>query len=88
MRIIIGISKKINKIDRDERGMIIYTQFDSYTLVDIEKELGIEIVGDTKVKIAIEEDEEPWDEIPEDVTDDTMKEIDDNVDPNYIKEEK
>ena len=54
----------------------------------IEKELGVEIVGDTKVKIAIEEDEEPWDEIPEDVTDDTMKEIDDNVDPNYIKEEK
>ena len=32
------ISKKITKIDRDERGMIIYTQFDSYTLVDIEKE--------------------------------------------------
>ena len=56
--------------------------------IDIEKELGIEIVGDTKVKVAIEEDEEPWDEIPEDVTDDTMKEIDDNVDPNYIKEEK
>lgn len=26
--------------------------------------------------------------LPEDVTDDTMKEIDDNVDPNYIKEEK
>ena len=57
-------------------------------VIDIEKELGVEIVGDTKVKIAIEEDEEPWDEIPEDVTDDTMKEIDDNVDPNYIKEEK
>ena len=32
------ISKKITKIDRDERGMIIYTQFDSYTLVDREKE--------------------------------------------------
>ena len=30
---------------------------------DIEKELGIEIVGDTKVKIAIEEDEDPWDDI-------------------------
>ena len=28
--------------------------------IDIEKELGIEIVGDTKVKVAIEEDEEPW----------------------------
>ena len=50
--------------------------------------MGVEIVGDTKVKIAIEEDEDPWDEIPEEVTDDTLKEIDDNVDPNYIKEEK
>ena len=29
---------------------------------DIEKELGIEIVGDTKVKVAIEEDEDPWDD--------------------------
>ena len=49
---------------------------DNTIVIDIEKELGVEIVGDTKVKIAIEEDEEPWDEIPEDVTDDTMKEID------------
>lgn len=60
----------------------------SSIIVVIEKELGIEIVGDTKVKIAIEEDEEPWDEIPEEVSDDTLKEIEDNVDPNYIKEEK
>ena len=55
--------------------------------IDIEKELGIEIVGDTKVKIAIEEDEEPWDEIPEEVTEETEKEIEENIDPNYIKEE-
>ena len=61
---------------------------DNTIVIDIEKELGVEIVGDTKVKIAIEEDEEPWDEIPEEVTDDTLQEIDDNVDPNYIKEEK
>ena len=56
--------------------------------IDIEKELGVEIVGDTKVKIAIEEDEEPWDEIPEEVTEETEKEIEENIDPNYIKEEK
>ena len=61
---------------------------DNTIVIDIEKELGVEIVGDTKVKIAIEEDEEPWDEIPEEVTDDTLQEIDDNIDPNYIKEEK
>ena len=61
---------------------------DSTIVIEIEKELGVEIVGDTKVKIAIEEDEEPWDEIPEEVTDEVLKEIDDNVDPNYIKDEK
>lgn len=55
---------------------------------DIEKELGVEIVGDTKVKIAIEEDEEPWDELPEEVNEEVLQEIDDNVDPDYIKEEK
>ena len=46
------------------------------------------LVGDTKVKIAIEEDEEPWDDIPEEVTEETEKEIEENIDPNYIKEEK
>lgn len=56
--------------------------------IDIEKELGIEIVGDTKVKIAIEETEEPWDDIFDDVDENTEKEIEDNIDPNYIKEEK
>ena len=56
--------------------------------IEIEKELGVEIVGDTKVKVAIEEDEEPWDELPEEVTEETEKEIEENIDPNYIKEEK
>ena len=56
-------------------------------VIEIEKELGIEIVGDTKVKIAIEEDEEPWDVIDEEVTNEVEKEIDDSIDPNYIKEE-
>ena len=43
----------------------------------IEKELGVEIVGEGKVKIAIEEDELPWDEV-----------YDENVevDENYIKD--
>ena len=56
--------------------------------IEIEKELGVEVVGDTKVKVAIEEDEEPWDELPEEVTEETEKEIEENIDPNYIKEEK
>lgn len=51
---------------------------------DIEKELGIELVGDTKMKIAIEDDEEPWDILDDDITDETLKEIDESVDENYL----
>ena len=50
---------------------------------DIEKELGVEIVGETKMKISIEEDEEPWEEIDDELTEDMEKEID-KVDENYI----
>ena len=52
---------------------------------NIEKELGVEIVGETKVKIAVEEDEDPWDEIVDDVDDKVMDEIDKNIDEEYIK---
>lgn len=47
--------------------------------LNIEKELGVEIVGESKVKIAIEEDEMPWDDLYDD--DQTI----DNVDEEYIK---
>ena len=58
---------------------------DSNTIsFNIEKELGVEIVGETKVKIAIEEDEDPWEEIVDDVDEETLKEIDEKVDENYI----
>ena len=60
---------------------------DSTIVIEIEKELGVEIVGDTKVKIAIEEDEEPWDEIDEDLTEDIEKEITESINLDYIKEE-
>lgn len=55
---------------------------------DIEKELGVEIVGETKFKIGVEDDEEPWDEILDDVDESTLKDIDNNVDENYIEESK
>lgn len=61
---------------------------DNSIVIEIEKELGVEIVGDTKVKIAIEEDEEPWDEIDEEVTEEIEQEITESIDPDYIKEEK
>lgn len=49
--------------------------------LSIEKELGIEIVGEGKVKIAIEEDELPWDDIYEEDTVEVINEtyINDNV---------
>ena len=50
----------------------------------IEKELGVEIVGDTKIKIAIEEDEEPWDEIIDPVKKEDLEKIDE-VNDEYIK---
>ena len=54
--------------------------------LEIEKELGIELIGDTKVKVAIEEDEEPWDILGEEKKEeDTLKEID-NIDENFINE--
>lgn len=53
---------------------------------DIEKELGVELVGETKVKIAIEDDEEPWEEIEDEPTEEVMQEIDNQVNENYIEE--
>ena len=59
-------------------------------IIEIEKELGIEIIGDTKVKIAVEEDEEPWDIITDEndieYTEDIDKEIDNNIKEDYLKE--
>ncbi len=52
---------------------------------DIEKELGVEIVGEAKVKIAVEDDEEPWDEIvDDDEVEDSLDKIDKEVDENYL----
>ena len=53
----------------------------------VEKELGIEIVGDTKVKIAYDEEEDPWDIIPDDNTEEinqAEKEIDEQVNEEYL----
>jgi spore coat protein E len=51
---------------------------------EIEKELGIELVGDTKVKIAVEEEEEPWDIIDDDASSQIDNEIDNSVNENFI----
>ena len=56
--------------------------------IEIEKELGVEIVGDTKVKIAIEEDEDAWDILDDDFTSDVEEEINNTVKEDFIDENK
>jgi len=53
-------------------------------LFDIEKELGVEVVGETKVKIAIEEEEDPWDIIDDELSSKDIEEID-KVKDDFIK---
>lgn len=56
--------------------------------VEIEKELGIEVVGDTKIKVPIEEEEDPWDLIDdEEFNDNVSREIDSSVKRDYLKED-
>lgn len=52
---------------------------------DIEKELGVEIVGEKKIKISIEDDEEPWEDLIDDVDDDVLDEIEQEVDTDYLE---
>ncbi len=53
-------------------------------LFTIEKELGVEIVGETKMKIAIEEDEDPWDVIEDEVSEEELNTIDEEVKEEYL----
>lgn len=50
--------------------------------IEIEKELGLEIIGDTKVKISSVDEEETWDSL-----DSEAEEEIDKVNQNYIDEE-
>ena len=78
--IIIRSLKQPNCISAKENGKSI--------VIEIEKELGIEIVGDTKVKIAVEDDEEPWDIIGDDeYTEETGKDIENSINENYLKDD-
>ena len=59
-------------------GKIVYT---------IEKDLGIEIVGDTKVKIAIDEDEDDWDILDdENNSSEVEKQIDEEVQEEFLND--
>lgn len=50
--------------------------------LEIEKELGLEIIGDTKVKIASVEEEDNWD-----ILDDSEDNEIDKINTNYLNEE-
>lgn len=54
---------------------------DSSVLLDIEKEMGVEIVGDAKVKISVEDDYDDYEEITDE---EDVDEIIENVDENYL----
>lgn len=51
----------------------------------IEKELGVELVGDVKVKIETNDEEDPWDEIVEAKKENLEEKIDD-INENYLDE--
>ena len=48
----------------------------------VEEELGIELIGDTKVKILADDNMDDWEEIVDES--DAMKEIDETVDEDYL----
>ena len=56
--------------------------------LEIEKELGVEIVGDTKVKIAIEEDEDSWDILDDEYDSNIDKEIENSIKEDFIENKK
>ncbi len=52
--------------------------------LEIEKELGIEIIGDTKVKISLVEYEETWDDLDKPAKEDLVI---DKINPNYLNKD-
>lgn len=78
--IIVRSLKQPNCINAEKEGKTIK--------IEIEKEIGIEIVGDTKIKVAVEDDEEPWDIIEDNkYTEEVEKEINDSIKEDYLKKE-
>lgn len=52
----------------------------------VQKELGVEIVGDVKVKIAYDEEEDPWEVIMDEVDDSDIKNAEDKIDQEVNEE--
>ena len=58
---------------------------DNKIVYSVEEELGIELVGDTKVKILVDDNMDDWEEIIDET--DTNSKIDNEVDENYLEKE-
>jgi spore coat protein E len=54
-------------------------------LLKIEKELGVEVVGDTKIKVSIEDDEDEYEDISDEGIDDSDNKVIDEIDEEYLK---
>ena len=52
----------------------------------VEKELGVEIVGDVKVKIVYDANEDPWDSLNDEPKEEDIKKVDKQID-NEVNEE-
>ena len=91
------LPKRVNDDMQNEEVIIRSLKQPSCTRADIidgkieytiEKELGIELVGDTKVKIAYDEEEDPWDIITDDIASDEIEnavsEIENSVTEEYL----
>lgn len=59
---------------------------DGIVKLNVEKELGVEIIGDTKIKVSIEEDEDDYEIVTdEEIITDTDEEAIDEIDEEYLK---
>lgn len=56
-------------------------------ILDIEKELGVEIVGNTKIKVPVEDLADDYEDLTNDVSS-KVEDIIDNIDENYLDEQK
>ena len=71
------VARAISKLQRQAPAMPF-----AEIKAQIEKELGIEIIGDTKVKISLVDEEETWDNLDEKATDEFEK-----INTNYLNKD-
>ena len=57
---------------------------DGLVNLNVEKELGVEIVGDTKLKVSVEEDEDEYEVIEEYVADNVVDDNIDDINENFL----